>query len=83
MGGGGVGFELRNAIMYVLEGDKSAASRELLSRFTAPYYLLHGTDGKLGTGIRLLDCGDMMITMDVPTDFEKSLLRGKPAAVHP
>ncbi|NMG29976.1 ABC transporter permease [Aromatoleum evansii] len=65
----------------MLDGDKSAPSRELASRFAAPFYLMHGTVEKPGTGIRMLDRGEVIVTMDIPPGFEKSLLRGEPAAV--
>ncbi len=82
MGGGRSGFELKNAVMHVLDHDKSNASRELIGRFKPPYYILHGVEGRPEEAMRMLDRGDVMVTMDIPSGFEKSLLRGEPAAVH-
>lgn len=81
MGGGRTGFELKNAVMHVLDHDKSNASRELIGRFKPPYYILHGTEGRPEESMRMLDRGDVMVTMDIPSGFEKSLLRGEPATV--
>ena len=81
MGGGRPGFELKNAVVHVLDHDKSATSREFVNRFQPPFYILHGTDGTPQESIYLLDRGDVMVTMDIPSGFEKSLQRGEPTTV--
>lgn len=81
MGGGRSGFELKNAIMHVADGDRSAASRELAARFTSPYYLRHGTDGHPSIAMDQLDRGDVMVALDIPSGFGKTLLRGEQAEV--
>lgn len=82
MGGGRTGFELKNAILHVTDADKSATSRELISRFTAPYYLIHGENERADSGTRLLDRGTAMVVMDIPADFERAILQKRPTAVH-
>jgi ABC-2 type transport system permease protein len=77
MGGGRPGFELKNAVVHVLDHDKSATSREYVARFKPPFYVLHGIDGSPGESIDLLDRGDVMVTLDIPTGFEKALRRGE------
>ena len=81
MGGGRPGFELKNAVVHVLDQDKSATSRDYVARFKPPFYVLHGTDGTPQESIHLLDRGDVMVTMDIPSGFEKSLQRGEPTTV--
>jgi ABC-2 type transport system permease protein len=82
MGGGRTGFELKNAILHVTDSDKSATSRELINRFRAPYYLLHGENGRTDAGTRLLDRGTAMVLMEIPEDFERAILQRRPTAVH-
>lgn len=82
MGGGRPGFELRDAVLHVRDADRSAASRELVSRFRPPYYAFHGEGGRPEAATRLLDRGDAMVVMDIPEGFERALLQGRPAAVH-
>lgn len=81
MGGGRPGFELTNAIVHVHDGDGSAASRELSSRFRPPHFRLHPTTEHFGTGTRLLDRGDVMLTIDIPVGFQRDLLSNRPTAV--
>lgn len=81
MGGGRPGFELKNAVVHVLDHDKSATSREYVARFKPPFYVLHGVDGTPEASIQLLDRGDAMVTMDIPSGFEKSLQRGESTTV--
>lgn len=81
MGGGRTGFELKNAIVHVLDSDKSAASREFVARFKPPFYIVHGVDGTPRQSMALLDRGEVMITLDIPAGFERSLQRGEPTTV--
>jgi ABC-2 type transport system permease protein len=81
MGGGRPGFELKNAVVHVLDQDKSATSRDYIARFKPPFYVLHGFDGAPQESIHLLDQGDVMVTMDIPSGFEKSLQRGESTTV--
>lgn len=77
MGGGRSGFELKNAIVHILDADKSAASRDFVARFKPPFYIFHGIDGTPKQSIALLDRGDVMVTLDIPSGFEKSLQKGE------
>lgn len=81
VGGGQEGSELKHAVMHVVDNDGSATSREFISRFTSPYYVLHGVSRDSDDSIEMLDRGAVILTMDIPQDFERSLLRGDPAAV--
>ena len=81
MGGGRTGFELQNAIVHILDADKSAASRDFVARFKPPFYVVHGVDGGPGRGVSLLDRGDVMVTLDIPSGFEKALHGGEATSV--
>lgn len=81
MGGGRTGFELKNAVVHVLDYDKSTTSRDFVARFKPPFYILHGIDGTPEQSTFMLDQGDVMVTMDIPPGFEKSLRRGESTTV--
>jgi len=81
LAGSGVSLQLKHAGLAVRDEDQSAASRELIGRFQAPYFHLDGSLAHPDEGMRLLDRGTSMLVLDVPPRFEASLLTGEPTAV--
>ena len=79
--GGLQSFELRNAFLTVADSDKSAASRELVARFRAPYYTVVGEVSNPKEGARQLDRGASMVFLEIPPRFGASLAKGDPTAV--
>ncbi len=81
LAGSGVSLALNNAAMVVFDGDRSHASRELVSRFRDPYFHLLGTLDHPDDAISMLDYGSAMVALDIPENFEASLLRSEPVSV--
>jgi ABC-2 type transport system permease protein len=79
--GAGVSMQLKDAALFVLDQDRSAASRELIGRFRPPEFRFHGLLDHPSEAARKLDHGEAMVVLDIPPDFEKNLIAGRPAAV--
>lgn len=76
-----VRLELNHATVVVHDADHSGASRELIHRFRPPYFKLGGEILDARHGIRLLDQGQALMVLDIPSNFQQDLLRGKPTDV--
>lgn len=81
MSGIGIKLNLSNASVMVIDHDHSAASRELIYRFRAPYFNLLGELDSEQHARRLLDQGKLLMVLDIPEHFQRDLLRGKPVSV--
>ena len=79
--GSGVSLQLNQAPIVVIDADHSLASRELVYRFRPPYFRLDGEVDDASSGLRLLDQGKVMALMDIPPNFQKHLLEGRPTSV--
>ena len=75
-GGHGMGAELRDYPALVLDLSRSAESRELLSRFRAPYFKIVGYAASDAELVRWLDGGRASLAIVVPPDFERRVQRG-------
>jgi ABC-2 type transport system permease protein len=75
-GGHGIGAELRNYPTLVLDLSRSPASRELLSRFRAPYFKVVGYAESDAEVVRWLDSGRASLAVVIPADFERRAERG-------
>jgi ABC-2 type transport system permease protein len=64
-----------------MDHDKSASSRELLSRFMPPNFRITGQTSNPRHAMDLLDQGDAMAAIDIGPSFEKSLIANQPATV--
>jgi ABC-2 type transport system permease protein len=74
--------ELNDAAVVVHDGDRSAASRELIYRFRPPYFRFSGEMAQPDQGLRLLERGSARLLLDIPEQFERTLQRGEqPATV--
>ena len=81
LAGSGVSLQLREAALVVMDHDKSASSRELLSRFMPPNFRITGQTSNPRHAMDLLDQGDAMAAIDIGPSFEKSLIANQPATV--
>ena len=75
-GGHGIGSELRNYPTLVLDLSRGPASRELLSRFRAPYFKVVGYAESDAEVVRWLDAGRASLAVVIPADFERRAQRG-------
>lgn len=74
-------FELTNARLVVHDSDHSAASRELIHRFHAPFFRFDGEVAQLDEGLRLLDDSQALLVLTIPPRFQEALAGGEQAAV--
>ena len=72
-GGHGGGTELSKYPIVVYDLSQSRASRELVSRFRAPYFKLVGYAGSDAEVVAMLDRGQASLAVDNPSDFERRL----------
>jgi ABC-2 type transport system permease protein len=77
----GVSMQLKNAAIATLDGDRSDASRELLSRFQPPYFRPIGELAAARDSITLLDDAGAMAVLDIPPRFQERLQRGEQVSV--
>ena len=70
-GGHGGSTELQNYPIAVLDLSRSAASRELLARFRAPYFRLIREAGGDDDLVRMLDRGEASLGIVIPPDFAR------------
>jgi len=70
-GGHGISTELHNYPLVVLDLSQSPSSRELLSRFRAPYFKLVAQAGSDAELVAMLDRGEASLAIVIPPDFER------------
>lgn len=78
----GVGMtgELLNARIMVHDNDRSQASRDLIYRFTPPYFSYAGEDIRPAHGMDQLDRGKSMMVLEIPERFDETLRKGEETA---
>jgi ABC-2 type transport system permease protein len=75
-------YDLNNVPYAVLDQDHSFASRDLLARFDGSRVFERVADLQRAADIaRVIDNRDAILVIQVPQDFERDLLLGKPASV--
>ncbi|GAA4465166.1 ABC transporter permease [Novipirellula rosea] len=74
LAGSGVSMQLQNAALWVHDSDHSFASRELIHRFRPPQFSIEGEVLNHNESIELLDRGEAMMVLDIPPQFQESLL---------
>lgn len=79
--GSGVTLALTRGAVAVHDLDRSAASRELLSRLLPPQFNVIGETGDARSGDELLNDGSILMLVSVPPQFDADLQAGRPAAV--
>jgi ABC-2 type transport system permease protein len=70
-GGHGISTEIHNYPLVVLDLSRSAMSRELVSRFRAPYFKVVGYARDDAEVVSLLDGGRASLAIVIPPDFER------------
>jgi drug efflux transport system permease protein len=74
--------DVRNVPVVIADVDRSAASRELVSRFDAsPTFTVVAIVGGLNDVDRYLERGEAWLAVVVPAGYERTLAAGRPAAV--
>jgi ABC-type multidrug transport system permease subunit len=69
-------FEIRNTPVYVVDFDRTAASRGLVNRLAASgHFRLIGQSSSLDLGNEALLRGDATMVLTIPHDFESGLVR--------
>ncbi len=81
LAGSGIKMDLNQASVVVMDHDHSAASRELIYRFRPPYFNLQGEIFSPRKARDMLDRGQVLAVLDIPADFQRDLMRGKPVSV--
>ena len=79
--GSGIEMELKHAALTVADYDQSSASRDLIYSFREPQFKFQGLEMNSARVMDLLDAGKTMLYLEIPADFNKSLLSGDPAQV--
>ncbi|MDY6941513.1 MAG: ABC transporter permease [Pseudomonadota bacterium] len=79
--GSGIEIQLKNGAVTIADHDNSPASRELIYRFREPLFKIQGTELNPDAAMSLLDHGDTMLLLEIPPDFNESLILGRPTAV--
>ena len=74
--------DIRNVPLVVVDHDRSAESRELVSRFTASQnFELVGVLSSVSEVDRYLDSGDAWMALSIPADYGERQRAGAPATV--
>lgn len=82
LAGGSQTHDLSQAPIVVHDADHSAASRELIYRFRAPYFRFAGEVTSAREGMARLERGEAMLFLEIPEHFDQVLRRGaEPASV--
>lgn len=79
--GTSVSMQIEHAPIVFIDNDRTAASRELIHRFQQPWFAPKGVISSAREGLKMLDDGKVMAVLDIPPQFEESLLRGDPKSV--
>ena len=75
-------FQIRNTSVYVVDLDRTIASRELVTRFTASgRFDVIGASQSIDLASDALARGNATMALTIPKDFERSLARGHDAQV--
>src|SRR5215472_3898284 len=75
-------FQIRNTPTYVVDLDRSSASRGLINRFAASgHFLVTDGSASLDAANEALLRGDVTMVVAIPHDFEADLVRGGVAPV--
>jgi ABC-2 type transport system permease protein len=72
-----VSTDVRDTRTFVVDHDRSAASRELLDAFTSSgYFRVVGRSERPADLVRALDAGDALLGLQIPAGFAEGLARG-------
>ena len=81
MAGSGIQMDLKQAAFMVIDHDHSAASRDLIYRFRSPYFDFKGELSNQHEALKRLEQSDVLLVLDIPSQFQRDLMRGKSVSV--
>ena len=77
-----VNTDVRNAKTFVVDRDRTAESRQLISTLTASgYFRIAGYGTRPDEIVSALDHGDALIAVEIPRGFSADLAAGRPARI--
>jgi ABC-2 type transport system permease protein len=77
-----VNTDIRNAATFVVDHDRTQASRSLIDAFEATgYFTVRGRSQRPGDLVRALDHGRALIGIEIPAGFARDLASGRTAKV--
>jgi ABC-2 type transport system permease protein len=79
--GTSVSMQIERAPIAFLDHDRSQASRDIIASFQLPWFQPLGVLSDAREAQRLLDSGKVMAVLDIPPQFEQSLLQGNPESL--
>lgn len=69
-------FEVKNIRLGIIDRDKSAASREFVSKFkTSSYFIVTDLNEQTSFASHEIQKGNLDVFIEIPTEFEKKLFR--------
>jgi len=74
--GTSVSMQIQHAPIAFIDSDRSEASREIIHSFHEPWFTSYGVISGAREGQRLLNSGRVIAVLDIPPQFEQTLLRG-------
>lgn len=74
--GTSVSMQIEHAPIAFIDNDRSQASRDIIYSFQEPWFAPYGVISSEREGQQLLDSGKVVAVLDIPPQFEQSLLRG-------
>lgn len=75
-----VNTDIKNTATYVVDLERSAASRQLIDAFTATgYFRIVGASTRSADLVRALDRGDAIVGIEIPASFSRDLAMGAAA----
>jgi len=73
-----VNTDIKNTATYVVDLDRSYASRELIQAFASTgYFRITGTSDRSSDIASVLDRGKAIVGIEIPTDFSRELAQGR------
>ena len=79
--GTSVSLQIEHTPIAFIDNDYSAASREFIHSFQEPWFKSYGVISSPHEGQQLLDAGKVLAVLDIPPQYERSLLQGHPQPV--
>ena len=79
--GTSVSLQIEHTPIAFIDNDYSAASREFIHSFQEPWFKSYGVISGPHDGQQLLDSGKVLAVLDIPPQYERSLLQGHPQPV--
>lgn len=75
-------MDVRHIRISVVDNDRTAASRRLVQKIAASdYFTLQDVAGHYGTSLAELEAGVVDVIVEIPDDFERSIVAGSPKKV--